>query len=713
MEQDQVEIIPPPGIREIADKTAQFIAKSANGLQFEGRLRESNRADPKFAFLNPADPYHRYYKNRVVEFSSVQQPAQSQGTTAQNSSASKPTAPSSAAAATAAAAPVDETPKLVAPPPYDFCHDTPSISPQDLAVLKLTAQFAARNGRSFVTQLASRESRNAQFDFLRQNHSLYPYFSALVTQYTKVLMPVKSQTALLSEYTRSKKPLLEAAQKRAEYKAHMTSQQKAAEAAAEQEKREFASIDWHDFVVVDTVEFLEGDADNDEIEFALPVSVEELKSMSLVDKKRAVESATAVRDSKAAPPQPSSTMGRPPPPPDNDDEMDVDMEEDDDEDVEPKSSAPASANIPRLLPNSNAPIKIRANYAPKVGKSSSANEPTQLCPRCGQAVKVSEMAEHMRIELLDPKWREQKLAAEAKKRDSNLAAASVDVARNLTRLSDYRTDIFGSGEETHVGRKLGEEETAAAKEKIVWDGHSTSIGATTQKVQMQAMDAQLENLMNPQPVAQDVSKVGPQLPSAPGTLAPPPGLNMRPPTLPMMPTMPMARPPPPMPMMPPPPQRPMMPAFGLPPAPPGLAYPGAAPPLPPAPVGPAAPPPPPSHPRDDDELPDGKRSKTGGEADSNLIPAAEFIASNPLPITLSIITPTGGIPLTLTDLAIESSVGDLKERISEKLANMPVGKQKLANGAGVFLKNSESLGYYNMKSGETLVLKVQTRGGRK
>jgi splicing factor 3A subunit 1 len=36
------------------------------------------------------------------------------------------------------------------------------------------------------------------------------------------------------------------------------------------------------------------------------------------------------------------------------------------------------------------------------------------------AIPISEMDEHVRIELLDPRWKEQKQAAEAKNRESNL-----------------------------------------------------------------------------------------------------------------------------------------------------------------------------------------------------------------------------------------------------------------------------------------------------
>lgn len=74
------------------------------------------------------------------------------------------------------------------PPEFEFIADPPSISAFDLDVVKLTAQFVARNGRQFLTQLMQKEQRNYQFDFLRPQHSLFNYFTKLVEQYTKVLL---------------------------------------------------------------------------------------------------------------------------------------------------------------------------------------------------------------------------------------------------------------------------------------------------------------------------------------------------------------------------------------------------------------------------------------------------------------------------------------------------------------------------------------------
>lgn len=76
------------------------------------------------------------------------------------------------------------------PPEFEFIADPPSISAFDLDVVKLTAQFVARNGRQFLTQLMQKEQRNYQFDFLRPQHSLFNYFTKLVEQYTKVRLLV-------------------------------------------------------------------------------------------------------------------------------------------------------------------------------------------------------------------------------------------------------------------------------------------------------------------------------------------------------------------------------------------------------------------------------------------------------------------------------------------------------------------------------------------
>ncbi|CAG8666978.1 4793_t:CDS:2, partial [Dentiscutata heterogama] len=204
----------------------------------------------------------------------------------------------------------------------------------------------------------------------------------------------------------------------------------------------YASIDWHDFVIVETVEFTEAD---ETIDLPPPMSIIELENMTLAQKKMASVNIVETHEDKAA---------------EIDMEMDedVDMEDDEDEqaaaddDEQDQESAPVVTEI--KPPDTSAPMKIVKDYTPKAYAPKTTTErQTSICPRCKQAIPVDEMANHVRIELLDPKWKEQKMAADAKKKESNLLQEGTDVAKILKTFSGYRSDIFGN-EETEIGRKV-------------------------------------------------------------------------------------------------------------------------------------------------------------------------------------------------------------------------------------------------------------------
>jgi splicing factor 3A subunit 1 len=247
----------------------------------------------------------------------------------------------------------------------------------------------------------------------------------------------------------------------------------------------YAAIDWHDFVIVETVEFTQ---DDEKLNLPPPMSLSELENMSLEQKRLAAMAETnqQLEQTQAA-----------------NDEMEVkfgcieqvewrtfiyqivtfqieevDMQDDDDDEEMPQQAAVQDIRVA----DTTGPFKIRTDYRPKIGSTTrQLNEQTGICPRCGQAIPMSEMDEHMRIELLDSNYKVQKQAAEAKLRDSNLLQEGTDVAKILKNFSGYRSDIFGS-DETEIGRKVGDElEAAREKEKVVWDGHTASINIASQR----------------------------------------------------------------------------------------------------------------------------------------------------------------------------------------------------------------------------------------
>lgn len=119
----------------VIDKTAGFVANSANPLQFEDKIRENQRHDPKFAFLNPADPYHGYYRHRIERIA--------QGEVGGDETPGiKDRAPSQQADDQSLSA----KPKTIAkePPPSEWVLDLPNISAVDLCATYLLLNIMSK-----------------------------------------------------------------------------------------------------------------------------------------------------------------------------------------------------------------------------------------------------------------------------------------------------------------------------------------------------------------------------------------------------------------------------------------------------------------------------------------------------------------------------------------------------------------------------------------
>jgi splicing factor 3A subunit 1 len=204
---------------EIIEKTASYVAR--NNKDFEERIRENERANPKFAFLNPLDPYYKYYDWRLNEL--------------QAGGAKQPT-PFTTRTSTPQIKKDLGPPE---PPPYHFSGKLPPISAVDLDILRLTALFVARHGNGFQRAIAERESRNYQFDFLRTNHSLYPYFQQMVAEYNRVLLPPKSMLDQIQKMAEDKEAILDDVKVRVTWQKHVLEQ--ASKEKQEQEREKGAS----------------------------------------------------------------------------------------------------------------------------------------------------------------------------------------------------------------------------------------------------------------------------------------------------------------------------------------------------------------------------------------------------------------------------------------------------------------------------------------
>ncbi|KAK9102406.1 hypothetical protein Sjap_019660 [Stephania japonica] len=755
-------IHPPPDIRTIVDKTAQFVAK--NGPEFEKRIIANNAGNAKFNFLNGSDPYHAYYQHRLSEFRTQnQQGPASLGadSTAVESAPGPGPAIGSDGSEDVGMAVVASKPDLLAqfmpvrkvlepPEAEQYTVRLPEgITGEELDIVKLTAQFVARNGKSFLTGLTSREINNPQFHFLKPTHSMFMFFTALTDAYSKVLMPPKGLADKLRSSAADMTTVLERCLHRLEWERSQEQARQKAEDEIEQERMHMAMIDWHDFVVVETIEF----ADDEDDELPQPMTLEEVIRRSKLTGTEDEEEATV-------------------PMKDADMEMDEEevqfveegmkaasLEENDDESKSEVKTVTSDEPEP--------PMRIVKNWKRPEERIPAERDPTRfvVSPITGELIPINEMAEHMRISLIDPKYKEQKERMMAKIRETTLAHDD-EISRNIVGLARTRPDIFGTTEEevSNAVKAEIEKKKEEQPKQVIWDGHTGSIGRTANQAMSQ--NVSMEELSDASGGGLPGPAAPPPRPGVPSIrpLPPPPGLALNMPRVPLnmaqyppptsggppMPppprppaVVPSLRPPPPMPMnlnqqhlmMNRPPQLHQLISMNIPgmpvPPPPGSQFtplgmprppfipapvpPSMLPVMPPPPLPQGMPPPPPEE--APPPLPDEPEPKRQKVDDSSLIPEEQFLAQHPGPVRIAVSVPNmdeGNLKGQLLEITIQSlseTVGSVKEKISGEI-QLPANKQKLSGRAG-FLKDNLSLAYYNIGAGETLTLALRERGGRK
>lgn len=414
-------IIPPPEIRAVVDKTAQFVAR--NGKSFEQRILSSGEGKTaKFNFMKAHDPYHAYYEMKIRDFEEgkVSTPA------ASNGAPPPPPQPVASQQVETTAAKATFTNPLArfamnkpkeAPPPFEFSLGHPSgLRPIDIDVMKITAQYTALNGREFLSGLAQREARNPQFDFLKPTHMLFSYFTSLVDAYAKVLQP--SSTLLKAVKERSNRiSALEKSVHRWAWDRAESERKKQEAQQADAERSAIQSIDWYDFVVVETIEFRED-------ELYEPAGMLSTGAGRLGA--RVVEEDMDMGDDMVQAPPPPPPMA---PPRNNDEDMDMTDE------------APATSTVD----DDDGELNIVSDYKPRVGPAG-LRSTKMVDPISGRAIPAEQMAEHMRIQLQDPKWRIEQQRFLEKQKESGMADSG-SIAASLQQFAQQRGDIFGSAEE--------------------------------------------------------------------------------------------------------------------------------------------------------------------------------------------------------------------------------------------------------------------------
>ncbi|PWN48518.1 hypothetical protein IE53DRAFT_347341 [Violaceomyces palustris] len=510
-------IYPPPDIRTIVDTTAGFVARV--GSNFEQKIRNTEKGNQKFSFLNQDDPYHAYYQHRI-EVSKRGDAEPTSNDTAKQQQQEQQDGDHEESEER------DGQPKE--PPPFQFSADLPNITAVDLDVLKLTALFTARKGRGFAAALQAKESRSYQFEFLKPNHSLFGYFNRLVEQYQLVIQPPTELLERVKIGAYGSAPvdgtakaivtgpgcggarpiLLEEAKKRAEWEKWVREKRKKADEEEEKQKAAFNEIDWQDFVVVATVELTDAD---EHIDLPPPLSLREVENMTMAQKRMAAiimetsegdEEQEQGQEKEGLASEPKGTNGQ-------------GAERKGDEKQEEEGGDEEDAEM-EMDESDEEEEQVRKDYVPRglAAKAAAKGVQTTQCPVCGEEVAVDEMGEHVRIELLNPAFREQRRELEARKAQQAALQAGADPSQILRKFAGARTDIFGAAadEEARARREAEEKRLAKEKEKIIWDGHANSRNTAVDYLQKNVGLEEQINQLHRKPRTAPLPNIGPQMP---------------------------------------------------------------------------------------------------------------------------------------------------------------------------------------------------------
>ncbi|OMJ08087.1 Splicing factor 3A subunit 1, partial [Smittium culicis] len=242
-----------------------------------------------------------------------------------------------------------------------------------------------------------------------------------------------------------------------------------------------------------------------------PIRLQDLQSMSLVDKSTSEIPTTAIKNMIPNQIQNLSTL-------DDEGESDIEMEDDDDFDEDASQAIQSkddTNNAPLKIPilDSSAPIKIKSNHIPNLIVNKKTDD-YWLCPVCNEKVSVAEVDEHIRIETLDPKRKEQLESYKRKIHDSNLVSSTTDIAKYLKKISSNRSDIFGDLLTSNSHISNDDDEAKDKRTPIMWDGYSASAEETARRAALGvSTEDQIAAIHRRKGLISDpnIEKIGPQL----------------------------------------------------------------------------------------------------------------------------------------------------------------------------------------------------------
>ena len=473
-------IYPPPETKKVIDKAATLVAQY--GIQVETSMKE----DPNFSFINKTDSYYPYYQMKISEAKEELKKNLKEICLKKNNEFLNKKRKEDKTELEKEAKELlkeamqdkinllkteknlesDKEKKIEEIPQSLFSVIPPNISGQELDIIKISAQFVAKNGQKFLSDLIRREKDNPQFDFMKPQHTLFGFFTFLVGCYAKILNNKNEILTKIEKYATNSDEILKAGNRIYLYEKKMSKIPRGKKFSQEdllsgEEKEKMKQIDWYDFVLVETIDFSDDEEQKDE-------SSENINNNTIVGKENLYNNNNNYNEANEI----------------NNNEINnnfINYEE------ETTTMNTNNINDTNNLNNTQEIVyingkKIIKNYArekkrPILDKGvDDVNE--VKCPLCKLSIKPDKIDEHLKIELLDPRWKSIQEVIKKNQEQTNLAGTG-DLLVYLNQFSSSRPDLFGEVDDIKKLEIKRKEEKEKNIDHAMFTGYAPTMTRTT------------------------------------------------------------------------------------------------------------------------------------------------------------------------------------------------------------------------------------------
>ena len=475
-------IYPPPETKKVIDKAATLVAQY--GIQVETSMKE----DPNFSFINKTDSYYPYYQKKILEAKeelrkNLKEIIEKKNNNFLNKKRKEDNIELEKEAKVllkeAMQDKIDllkvgkeentnEIKKNITNPQSTFSVPIPNISSTELDIIKITAQFVAKNGQKFLSDLIRREKDNPQFDFMKPQHTLFGFFTFLVGCYAKILNNKNEIMTKIEKYATNSDEILKAGNSIYLYEKKMSKISRGKRFSQEdlltgEEKEKMKQIDWYDFVLVETIDFSDEEEQKDDNSYNDAnnniISKKENiynNNYNINNDENNLHNITSIDDE-------TTTINT------NNINNSINNNE-----IKNMNNAQEVVYI-----NGKKVIKnyIREKKRPILDKGvDDINE--VKCPLCKLSIKPDKIEEHLKIELLDPRWKSIQEVINKNQEQTNLAGTG-DLLIYLDQFSKSRPDLFGEVDDIKNLEKKRKEEKEKNSDHTMFTGYAPTMTRTT------------------------------------------------------------------------------------------------------------------------------------------------------------------------------------------------------------------------------------------